>query len=82
MTEFLARISARRPLVIIGLWIALTVIALLLSGRLLDSATTTEFRLTSSAESHRAAGLLESRLRGTCADNRDSYRSVGDSDCG
>ena len=64
MTEFLARISARRPLVIIGLWIALTVIALLLSGRLLDSATTTEFRLTSGAESHRAAGLLESRLRG------------------
>ena len=76
MTEFLARISARRPLLIIAIW---AVVALVAGGLavdaemapgpkpltdILDKATTTEFRLSSSAGSERADRLLEDRLRG------------------
>ncbi len=76
MTEFLARISARRPLVVIAIW---AVIGLIAGGfavdaemapgpkpltDILDRGTTTEFRLRSSAESERADRLLEDRLRG------------------
>ena len=76
MTEFLARISARRPLLIIAIW---AVIGLIAGGfavdaemapgpkpltDILDRGTTTEFRLRSSAESERADRLLEDRLRG------------------
>ncbi len=76
MTEFLARISARRPLLVIVAW---AVVALVAGGfavdaemvpgpkpltDILDKATTTEFRLSSSAESERADRLLEDRLRG------------------
>ena len=64
MTEFLARISARRPWVTIGVWVALVVIALALIRTLLPSATTTEFRLGSSYESQRASAALEEKLRG------------------
>ena len=63
MTKFLDRISARRPLVTIGVWIVLVVIALALNANLLDSATTTKMYLTSGAESRKAADLLESRFR-------------------
>ena len=76
MTEFLARFSARRPLLIIAIW---AVVGLIAGGiavdaeiapgpkpltDILDKATTTEFRLSSSAESERADSLLEDRLRG------------------
>ena len=64
MTESLARISARRPWVTIGVWIVLVVIALGLIQSLLPSATTTEFRLGSGYESERAAAILEDKLRG------------------
>lgn len=64
MTEALARMSARRPWLIIGLWVVLVVTGVLLSGGLLDSATTTELRLGGGVDSQRAAELLESRLRG------------------
>ena len=64
MTEFLARISARRPWVTIGVWVALVVIALALIRTLLPSATTTEFRLGNSYESQRASAALEDKLRG------------------
>ena len=64
MTEFLARISARRPWVTIGVWVALLVIALALIRTLLPSATTTEFRMGSSYESQRASAALEDKLRG------------------
>ena len=64
MTEALARISARRPWLIIALWVVLVVIGVLLSGSMLDSATTTELRLGGGVDSQRAAELLESRLRG------------------
>ena len=64
MTEYLARISARRPLLTILLWVLVAIVGGGLSARLLDSATTTELRLNSSAESEQAASRLESRLRG------------------
>ena len=64
MTGFLARVSARRPLVTIAIWLVVAVIAGGLGSSLLDSATTTELRLTSDADSQRAADMLESRLRG------------------
>ena len=77
LTEFLARISARRPLVVIAVW---ALVGLIAGGfavdaemapgpkpltDILDKATTTEFRLSSSAESERADRLLEDRLRGS-----------------
>ncbi len=76
MTESLARFSARRPLLIIAIWAVLALIAggLAVDAEMapgpkpltdiLDKATTTEFRLGSSAESERADRLLENRLRG------------------
>ena len=64
MTQLLARISVQKPWVTVGVWIVLVVIGAALTQRLLDSATTTEFRLSGSAESERAAKLLKDRLRG------------------
>ena len=51
MTEFLARISARKPLLTIALWLLVALIGGALSGSLLESATTTEFRMGGGAES-------------------------------
>ena len=64
MTEFLARVSSRRPLLTIALWLLVALVGGALSGSLLDSATTTELRLGGGAESQRAANMLEDRLRG------------------
>ena len=64
MTERLARISARRPVLTIVLWLVVALVGGALSQQLLDSATTTELRLGGGAESQRAANLLEDRLRG------------------
>ena len=64
MTEFLARVSSRKPLLTIALWLLVALIGEALSGSLLESATTTEFRMGGGAESVRAARLLEDRLRG------------------
>ena len=64
MTESLARFSARRPLVVVGIWVFVVVLSLVIIGALLDSATTTDFRLGDGYESERAAALLEDRLRG------------------
>ena len=64
MTEALARMSARRPWVTVGVWAVLVVIGGFLSALLLDTATTTELRLSGGLESERAARLLEERLRG------------------
>ncbi len=62
MTELLARVSARRPWLTIGAWVALVIVAGALNVNLLESATTTEFRLAGSFESERASALLEERL--------------------
>lgn len=64
MLGSLTRFSARRPLVTIGIWAGLLLVSLGLIDRLLDSATTTEFRLSSRYESEQASALLEDRLRG------------------
>ena len=64
MTEYLARASARRPLVVIAIWIVLLIVGLGIAGTLLDSATTTDFSLAGRYESERASALLEDRLRG------------------
>ena len=50
LTELLARVSARRPWLTIGAWVALMIIASALNVNLLESATTTEFRLAGSFE--------------------------------
>ena len=60
----LARFAARRPLVTIGIWAGLVLVSLGLIDRLLESATTTEFRLSARYESEQAAALLEDRMRG------------------
>ena len=64
MTEALARISARRPLVFIALWVLVVIVALGVNAQLLAGATTTELRLGGGVDSQRAAELLETRLRG------------------
>ena len=60
--ESLAHICSARPLVFIGLWAVIGIVAVLIFSRLLDSATTTELHLTGNVESERAKSLLESRL--------------------
>ena len=63
LTQLLARISARRPLVTVGAWVLLVVVALGIVGQLLGSATTTELRLSGSFESEKATAAVE-RLSG------------------
>ncbi len=65
MTDALARISARRPWVTVGLWVIAVVVALVVTGQLLDSATTTELRLSSGFESEDTRLLLEERFPST-----------------
>ncbi len=64
MTQYLAAMSARRPIIVIVIW----VLVLLVSGgivvRLLGSATTTDFKLAGRYESQQAAKILEEGLRG------------------
>lgn len=64
MTRKLARLSARRPWLVVGVWALGVVLALGLVQVLLPSATTTELRLGNNYESEQAAALLEDRLRG------------------
>ena len=59
MTDALARMSARRPWLTIALWVVVVVVGLGLVGRLLGSATTTEFSLSTEVEAKTAANLLE-----------------------
>ena len=62
LPESLANICAGRPLLTFGIWLVLGIVALLISTQLLDSATTTELRLSGGIESERARKLVESRL--------------------
>ena len=60
--ESLARACGSRPLVVVFIWLPLAILAVLIAGALLESATTTELRLTGNVESERAKRLLEERL--------------------
>ena len=62
MTERLARLGARRPWLTIFAWLLLVAAGLAIGAALLDSATTTDFRLGGQYESERAASLLKDRL--------------------
>ena len=63
-TESLARASSRRPWVTVALWIVLLVVALVLTGTVLQDSLTTEFAFTNDPDSQKALNLLEDRLRG------------------
>ena len=58
----LARVSARRPLLTVGIWLALAAGGIVLILNLLDSASTTELSLTGGAESSVAGRLVADRL--------------------
>ena len=60
--ERITRLTARRPWVTIGLWVALVVIALFLVATLLSDGITTKFDFTNVPESKRADNLLEEKL--------------------
>ncbi len=64
LTERLARISAQRPWMVVIVWALLVAAGAGIAASLLDSATTTDFRLSDQYESQRAAALLEERLLG------------------
>ena len=64
MTQYLASISARRPFIVIAVWVVLLIVGLGIVDRLLPSATTTDFKLADRYESQQAASILEQRLRG------------------
>ena len=65
MTDLLARVSARRPWLTIGVWVVLLIVAGGLNLNLLDSATTTELRLAPGFESEDTRRLLEERFPST-----------------
>ena len=74
MTERLARFSARKPKLVLGLWALLVLVGGVFAADgemgpgldlgVLDRATTTELVLSGGAESRQAEILLEERLRG------------------
>ena len=61
-TEGLARASGSRPWITIGAWLAVLLVAMVLTGTLLGDALTTEDGLTNNPESVRADSLLHERL--------------------
>jgi uncharacterized membrane protein YdfJ with MMPL/SSD domain len=63
-TETLARASARRPWVTIGIWVVVVAAAGFVASRWLGDALTTDIDFTNEPESKRAAQLVEQRLTG------------------
>ncbi len=61
ITERIARASARRPWLVIGLWIALLVVGGMLAGGVGD-VLTTEMRMANETESAKADRLIEERM--------------------
>ncbi|PKB82353.1 MAG: hypothetical protein BZY88_04565 [SAR202 cluster bacterium Io17-Chloro-G9] len=55
--EGLARRSARRPWITVGIWVAVLVVAFLLVGSLLEDGLTTKFVFTGSPEAQRGLEL-------------------------
>src|SRR3990172_7552310 len=62
--EPLARVSARRPWLVVGAWAAVFAISIALISGLLSDALTNEVGFTNNPESKRGEILLEDRLRG------------------
>ena len=62
MTERLARASARRPLLMIGVWAVAIVVAFGLIGVFLEDALSSEARVTGNPESAQAEQLLAERF--------------------
>ncbi|MDH3470631.1 MAG: MMPL family transporter [Acidimicrobiia bacterium] len=60
--EKIARASSKRPWVVIGVWLAVLLLAFGLSGAFLADALTTDFDFTDNPESKRAQVLVEERL--------------------
>jgi RND superfamily putative drug exporter len=63
-TEGLAHASARRPWIVVGVWVAVVVASIGLTSALLAGALTSDIEFTGSPESKRAETLLEEKLRG------------------
>ena len=63
-TEALARESARRPWLVVGVWAAALAVAGVLISAFLGTALTAQFSFIGNPESDRAEALLEARLRG------------------
>lgn len=62
-TESVARASARRPWITIGIWLAIFVVSIVLVGSLLEDGLTTKFVFTGNPEAKRGLDLQED-LRG------------------
>ena len=84
MTENLARISARRPWIVIALWLGAAVLALGIVDRQLDSALTTELGFIIDLQRGRVVdGQGHARRRGPgAAPQRSGAGPVGDADGG
>ena len=68
-TESIARASSRRPLVTVGIWVLVFVIAVFLRANLFEDAITNEFVMTNNPESQIANDLIEEKLTGTRGTN-------------
>ena len=62
MIERLAGLSAARPRLVVGVWIAAAAVAGAAIALLLPSALTSEGEMTNDPESYRAYDLIEERL--------------------
>ena len=67
--ESIARRSARRPWITIGIWVAVFVVGVFLQITLLKDGETTKFVFVNNPESKRGLDLLEDRLRGPTGTN-------------
>jgi len=63
-TETLARVSARRPWLVVAAWAAVFAVSIALIATLLSDGLTNEMGFTNNPDSQRASTLLEERLRG------------------
>src|SRR3989304_8767020 len=63
-TEALARVSARRPWLTIGIWFVLLIASGFVIMNFLGDALTTDADITTNPESKQARKLIEDRLRG------------------
>jgi RND superfamily putative drug exporter len=64
-TESLARASARRPWVTVGVWIGAMAAAFVLIFTLLSGALTTDMEIMNNPESKQAQTIMEDRLEGS-----------------